>query len=356
MKKFKSLILALLFLLVNNFSFAQTDTSKKLSFSGYAEFYYSYDFSNPQNHEKQNFLYNHKRHNEFNANLLLAKANYTDKNIRGTVAIMAGNYAQYNLTAEPSWAQFINEANVGVKLSKQKNIWLDIGIMPSHIGFESAISADCFTLTRSLVAENSPYFETGAKLSYTNKNEKLNLAFLVLNGWQKIQKPNYIQAPSFGMQVNYKISDKAIFNYSNFIGTDKPDSVKALRTYHNFYSQIEATKKISIIAGVDIGTDKYTQEKYATWFSPIIIVRYKANDKTTIAFRGEYFDDEKQIMITTNTDNGFKTFGLSSNVDYQINDKVQWRFEGKYYQSRDKIFKDDSNNNLSVCTNLTIRL
>ena len=149
---------------------AQTDTLKKLSFSAYGDVYYSYDFSNPQNHEKPNFIYNHKRHNEINLNLLLVKAMYSEKNTRANIGLMAGNYAQYNLSAEPTWAQFIYEANVGVKLSKQQNIWLDAGIMPSHLGFESAISADCWTLTRSLVAESSPYYETGVKLNYTNKS------------------------------------------------------------------------------------------------------------------------------------------------------------------------------------------
>jgi hypothetical protein len=40
--------------------------------------------------------------------------------------------------------------------------------MPSHIGFESVISADCWTLTRSLLAENSPYYETGMRLEATS--------------------------------------------------------------------------------------------------------------------------------------------------------------------------------------------
>jgi Putative beta-barrel porin-2, OmpL-like. bbp2 len=353
MKKYKLAALALL--LFNTTLFAQSDSTKKLTFSAYADFYYSYDFSKPSNHDKQNFLYNHRRHNEINANLILAKVNYTDNNTRANLAFMTGNYAQYNLSAEPVWAQFINEANVGVKLSKKKNLWLDVGIMPSHIGFESAISADCYTLTRSLQAENSPYFETGAKLSYTNKDEKLNLAFLVLNGWQRIQKPNDMQAPSFGMQANYKISSKATLYYNNFIGTDKPDSLKALRTYHNIYCMVAPSKKLDIIAGVDIGTDKYTSKKYATWFSPIIIARYKVNEKTNLAFRGEYFSDEKQIIIFTGSANGFNTMGLSTNVDYQINNKVQWRIEGKYFEAKDKIFSDGTNKNFALTTNLTIR-
>ena len=347
--------LSLFLLLIALNTFSQNDTLKKLNFSAYSELYYSYDFSNPQNHENSNFLYNHKRHNELNANLILLKANYLDKNYRANLGLMAGNYALYNLSSEPTWAQFIYEANIGVKLSQKQNIWLDAGIMPSHIGFESAISADCWTLTRSLLAENSPYYETGIKLSYTSKNEKLNLSALYLNGWQKISKPNYIQKPSFGTQINYKLSKKLLLNYSTFFGTDKPDSSNAIRQFHNFYLQYEPTNKFGIIAGFDIGRDKFNPTTYGTWYSPVLIIKQSINEKTRIAIRGEYYSDPKQIIITTGTTNGFQTFGFSSNLDYDLNDKIKCRIEGKMFQSKDKIFVNEINN-YSITTNMTIKL
>ena len=36
------------------------------------------------------------------------------------------------------------------------NLWLDAGIFVSHIGLESANSRDNLTLTRSIMADNSP--------------------------------------------------------------------------------------------------------------------------------------------------------------------------------------------------------
>jgi hypothetical protein len=93
-----------------------------------------------------------------------------------------------NYAAESGVLKNIYEANVGVKISKHKNLWIDAGILPSHIGFESAVSKDCFTLTRSMQAENSPYFESGAKISYTSDNGKWFVSGLVLNGWQRIQR------------------------------------------------------------------------------------------------------------------------------------------------------------------------
>ncbi|STD05622.1 porin [Chryseobacterium carnipullorum] len=85
----------------------------------------------------------------FNLNLGLIKANYQSENLRANVALMAGTYAQDNMAAEQDALRYVNEANVGIKISKTKNLWIDAGIMPSHIGWESAIGKDNINLTRS---------------------------------------------------------------------------------------------------------------------------------------------------------------------------------------------------------------
>ena len=335
--------------------FAQNDTLNKVTFSGYGEVYYSYDFSNPANHEKPNFIYNHKRHNEINTNLILVKANYSDQGLRANLGVMAGNYAQYNLSAEPNWAQFIYEANIGIKLSNKRNLWLDAGILPSHIGFESAIGADCWTPTRSIAAENSPYFETGLKIGYTNRKENLQLAFLILNGWQRIKKPDYIQSPSTGFQLNYRASDKLTLNYSNFIGTDKADSLNSIRTFHNVYLQYLPTSQVSVLLGFDMGSDKYNMKEYGIWYTPVLILRYSINDKSSIAMRGEYYMDKRQVLIATNSINGFQVSGVSANVDHKINRNAIFRIEGKMYSSKDRLFGNAFRANFSMTTTMSVK-
>jgi hypothetical protein len=334
---------------------AQSDSLKNLSFGLYGELYYSYDFSKPANHEKASYLYNHKRHNELNANLLIIKANYTENKVKANLALMGGNYAQYNLSSEPLWAQFIYEANVGYEISPKRNLWLEAGIFPSHIGFESAISADCWTLTRSLLAENSPYYEAAVKVSHTSKNNKLFLSAMYLNGWQRIQRPSSIQRPSFGTQLTYKPTDHLTFNYSTFLGTDQADSLNAFRQFHNLYAVYEPGKTLGLIAGFDIGRDKYDESKYGNWYSPVLIFRIKSGAKTKLALRGEYYTDPNQIIIATETEKGIDLLGLSSNIDYSFNEKLLLRFEIKNLFSKGlPIFSEK--NNYSITTNLTIKL
>jgi hypothetical protein len=334
---------------------AQNDSLKNLTFNAYAELYYSYDFAKPANHEKPDFIYNHKRHNEINANLILLKTNYSATNLRANLGLMAGNYSRYNLSAEPPLARHLFEANIGIKLSKEQNLWLDAGILPSHIGFESAISADCWNLTRSILAENSPYYETGIKLAYSTKNGNLSMAFLVLNGWQRIKKLNLIQKPSFGIQVNYKPSEKLSLNYSNFTGTDIQNNFNTLRTFHNLYMQFAMSKKLGMIAGFDIGSDKYNSIDYGIWYSPVLIMRYSVSNQIKLAIRGEYYNDKNRIIIPTNNLNGLRVSGISSNFDYQISKKLQFRIEGKAYIAAEREFSNNSNKNYSLTTNLTIK-
>jgi len=84
-------ILLPVILLTANIASAQIDTLKpNLSFTGYAEVYYSYDFSNPGNHERPSFFYNFNRHNEVNLNLGFINASYTAKNVRANLGLMVG--------------------------------------------------------------------------------------------------------------------------------------------------------------------------------------------------------------------------------------------------------------------------
>jgi hypothetical protein len=129
---------------------------------------------------------------------------YATEKVRANFALMTGSYANANLAAEPEVLKNIFEANAGVKISSKKNVWIDAGIFASHIGFESAIGRDCWTLTRSMLADNSPYYESGVKFSYTSDNGEWFVSGLFLNGWQRIQRVEANNTPAVGHQLTWK--------------------------------------------------------------------------------------------------------------------------------------------------------
>ena len=336
------------------------ESKPAINISGFIEAYYLYNFNNPSTHNQPSFLYSLNRANEFNVNLGYIKANYSTDKMRSNFALMTGTYSQANLSAEPEVLRNLFEANIGLKISSKKNLWVDAGVFPSHIGFESAIGKDCWNLTRSILAENSPYYESGIKLGYTATNEEWYLAVMILNGWQRIRRPDGNSTPAFGTQVTYKPNKDVTINSSTFIGNDKPDTIRKMRYFHNFYTTFSLSKKWSSTIGFDAGAEQKRKKssEMNVWYSPILIIKYAATDKLSFSARGEYYRDRNEVIISPGTPNGFQTSGISVNADYAIQRNVLWRLEARSLHSKDKIF-DKRNNGLApdcawIATSLSV--
>ncbi len=257
--------------------YVHAQETPKIKVSGYLETYYGYDFNKPADHNRPGFIYSHNRANEVNLNLGFIKAAYDSGNIRANLAVMAGTYANANLSAEPGVLKNIFEANAGVKLSKTSNLWIDAGIFSSHIGFESAISKDCWVLTRNISSENTPYYESGAKITYGTEDGKFTATALYLNGWQRITRINGNNKPACGLQLTWKPSSKITLNYSNYLGTEGADSVLVNRFYHNLYGVFQLTEQLGLTVGFDYGTQQKQKDsnEHNEVISPVAIVQYK---------------------------------------------------------------------------------
>ena len=335
----KILLGATIFISTASLAQDSVNTPNPLTISGYIESFYTYDFNKPANNNRPGFIYSHNRHNEFNLNLGYVKGSYNTEKVRANLALAAGTYMNANYAAEPGVLKNVFEANAGFKIGK-KNLWLDAGIFSSHIGFESAIGKDNWTLTRSIVADNSPYYEAGAKLTFTTDNNKWVFSGLALNGWQRIKRVDGNSRMNYGTQITYKPTGKITLNYSTFIGTDKPDSARQMRYYHNIYGIFQLSDVFGITAGFDIGTEEKssTNSKMNTWYTPVLIAKLNVSPKVSLVARGEYYNDEKGVIISTGTINGFKTTGVSLNLDYAPSPNMLFRIEGRSLNSKDNIF------------------
>lgn len=334
-----------------------------LKISGYIDVFYAYDFNAQKfSHQRLPFLYNHNRHNEINLNLGFIKAAVENKYYRANLAFHAGTYVNDNYANEPGVLKNIFEANVGFALNEKKNIWLDAGIFPSYIGFESAISIDNWTLTRSILAENSPYYLSGARLNFL-PTENLEINFLVINGWQHIERPTLNNSlPAFGTQINYTFSEKIKLNWSTFAGSEFPDKRRRMRYFNNVYSQLNLTDKIGFITGFDIGFEQkyYRSNNYNFWYSPVIISRFKTSDKTAIAARAEYYQDKNYVIIQPLSTNSFSVMGYSLNLDYLPLENIALRVEGRWFSSEYAIFNlaesnKRLNNNYFIVTSISAK-
>jgi len=313
-----------------------TINKKKLSLiiSGYADIYYQYDFNKPVDKLRPPFLYNFKRHNEINTNLTLLKANYEGKKISASLGAMAGNYAKYNLAAEPEFFRYIYEANIGYKFSEKVSV--GAGIFPSHIGCESAIARDNWNLSRSILAESSPYYETGIKFNYT-PNAQWSFSLFGLQGWQNIKDHNSSKA--LGSQIVFIPNEKMIFNSSSFIGNEKPDSAKQLRLFHNFHFTYHISSKLKTLFMLDLGAERtIDKDGYNKWMGTAFLLQYSFAKKFAAAARAEFYRDKNGVIVSNYLPAQFETTGLAFNLDFHLTKNFVIRTEMRSLYSKEKIF------------------
>ncbi len=321
---------------------AAADTAKanpKPEFFGYVGVYYGYDFNNPASLERPGFIYSENLHNQIAVNLALLGARYTSNQLRGTFAIQTGTYPDANYAAEPQIFKNIYEAWGGVKLAKY--FWLDAGIFLSHIGLEGPNSRDNLTLTRSIMADNSPYYEAGAKLTF-DKGKKWLFSVLAINGWQVIRDRN--QNEAFGTQVQFRPGPKWLLNSSTFVGDghNLPDSLgRQLRYFHDFYATYDPTAQWKLAAAFDTGWEEQRGGRnYNAWQGGSFIVRRRLTTHAGVVARAEFFHDPAGVQATTRV-GGLRTAGYSIGFDYLPVPRVILRAEAKEFVDRDNAYIKD---------------
>jgi len=331
---------------------AQPDTSIKVTFGGFVDGYYAWDFGRPPSFDRSFaggtlFTTQPARHNEFNINLAFVEAKLDAPRMRGRLALQAGTSVQSNYSGEPtngqvsgpSLARHIQEAFAGVKLGD--NVWIDGGIFYSHMGMESWASRDNPTYTRSLVAEYSPYYQSGAKLTWA-ASPKFTAQLDVVNGWQNISENN--SGKGAGIRLDLTPSSSTTLSYYNFFSDEAGNR---LRTFNGVGAKF-ASGKTTLLGQFDLGTQaKSTADAgTASWYGLTAIARFQVTPTVAFSGRVEHYDDEDQVIIATGTQgdgtpNGaFRANGGSVGLDVAPQSRLLWRTELRAFSNKSAIFPD----------------
>ncbi len=336
----------------------------KLTLNFLIDGYYGYDFARREaSQSRQPFYYNSNAHNTFSVNLAMLDAVYTGARVRGRVALGFGTYFEANYAAEPQGLRNLFETSVGVKLSASRDIWLDVGVLPSPYGYEGAISLDQLTYTRSLSAENSPYYLSGARLGFV-LGEQWTLNLFVLNGWQNIVETN--GSKSLGTQLQFKPKEGVLINWSTYAGDERTaagaNRFASNRYFSDLYAYWKASSRLELLALFDIGLQQYdadsVAEDNAVWTTANAIARYSLSDTWALGARIEYFSDPNGVIIGAQRAGltGFTAYGGSLNLDYSPAANVRLRLEHRTLLSDGDQFADRAGNGTNLNHFITLSL
>jgi len=333
----------------------------QLVIEGYADVYFAYDINAPKDANRPYFV-SQSRHNEFNVNLAYLSLKFQSPRVRATFTPGFGTYMNANYAAEKVTLRNILEANVGVKLFRNKNIWLDAGVIGSPYTNESAISFDQIMYTRSFAPEYVPYYLTGAKLSVP-LTPKLNAYVYLLNGWQVIEDVNSPLA--LGTQLEYKPNSQWLLNWNTYYGNENSGAAPnySNRFFSDVYAVYQPGKRVTLAACVYGGIQQKMipdGKTNSNWWQANISGKVRTAPNQFAAARIEYFSDPQQVMIKTVTGAPeFQCASASLGYNVYITPQVMFRTEARYFQSPDNIFlKADgstTNNNLMLTGGLTAK-
>jgi hypothetical protein len=341
----------LLLLLIANTLFGQVintatlDTTDfkvngRATVEGYLDAYYAYDFNKPANNDRPYFV-SMNRHNEINIILAFLDVKYSAKRVRARIVPGFGTYVNANYSKEAGTLKNLVEANAGYKLSKKKNIWVDAGVLGSPYTNESAVSKDHLAYTRSLGAENVPYYLSGVKLSVP-LSDKVNSYFYVTNGWQQITDQN--TGKSFGTQIEYRPNGNLLLDWNTYMGKERTisDSLTATRLFTDAFF-IYKKNKWSATGCIYVGVDK-TNFRDHVWWQGNIIGSCAFNSIVSASARFEYFNDDDGAVVTPVTGiKGFSSFGSSVGLNINPDPNLVFRTEARYLFSDQRVYQKDSN-------------
>jgi len=327
----------------------------KVTVEGYIDAYYAYDFNKPSSGDRPYFV-SMARHNEITINLAYMEIKYTSSRVRGHLVPGFGTYMNANYANEPGSLKYLVEATAGVKLWRNRNIWMDVGIFGSPYTNENAISKDHLAYTRSFAPEYVPYYLSGVKLSMPLSN-KINGYFYLINGWQQIQDVN--SNKSIGTQLEYKPSDFLLINWNTYVGNEQSTLHTQFRNrYFTDLYFIYTKGKWSATSCYYIGLQQRNNEKDALWWQANIIGRYYLTDKLSMTGRLEYFNDPDQVHISPITGiSGFSSYSSSLGVNLKLAENILFRAEGRTFFSSKEVYERNGepvkNSNL-ITTNVTL--
>lgn len=341
---------------VSNTGFIDTTGSEhlgKISIGGYVDAYYGHFRGSTMGTGQVPYFVSSAANNEMSVNLAFIDLRFQDEKTRARFVPGFGTYMNSNYAAEPGSLKNIVEASVGFKITRKKNIWLDLGVIGSSITNESPVSKDHLMYTRSFSSENTPYYQSGARLSI-QATQKLKLALYGLNGWQQIRDMNNFK--SGALQVEWTINKNHLLNWDFYAGDERSPSkpLDRMRWFTDLYWIGNVGEKWKFTSCIFFGIQqrRYFSPNpqppanlpavfsYQQYWNANFIANRKLSKEFSLSGRVEWFNDPETVLLGNTIRPGVGFSGGSGGLclNFKPAEKIMLRAEWRHIYSEGIIF------------------
>lgn len=278
-------------------------TELKLTPLGYVEAHYAYNFNRPSN-GITNYRGFDNRHNTFTlANVALgANAEYGPVTVRAILQYGSTPSTYYlgeparpgtsgtNATSSELW-KYVQEANIAWKAPVGRGLLLQLGLVPSPIGFEAFAVKDNWNYSRSNLFFGFPFYHTGLRATY-EWTDALSSTVSVFNGWNSVVDNN--EEKSVQANVTYRVPNRVLLQALYFGGVERPALSRPegpyWRHHFNALGRWDTTTWLSLAAQGDYGFEP-NRIGTARWIAGAVYARVEPVDRVYIALRGDRFHE-----------------------------------------------------------------
>ena len=311
-------LLIICFLSINTPEICGSDAGIKITTSLHGEAYLQYSFRKDSERLPE-YMVSQVDFNSPAVNLLLGKIAFDATSWKGEFSMMSGTYSRDNLAHEIGILKNINSMWLSYAPSETMDILA--GIYSSHIGVESPIGKECLVPTRSIVADNSPYYESGIRIRHQANNA--TYAIHLLNGWQRSSIDSLGILPAIGYEYSAN-TEQLNYRFSGFIGKISHDTSDGIRYYQHLGATYQIDPNFIVSASLDIGMQQ-KKEIQAWIFAPLIMGQWSLNESLKAHGRLEYYHDPEGMIISSLS--GLSGFGYSMGIDWSYSNAMLFRAE-----------------------------
>lgn len=269
------------------------------TFFGYAETDYSFNFNQPSNGITHLRGFDN-RHNTFTIQNVALGVAWDWENVIGNVTLQVGHTGATYYLGEPSlvgalgtsatsgslW-QFVQQANVGYRITIGNGLTVSAGLFLSPIGPESMAVRDDWNWSRSNLFFGLPFYHTGLRLSYP-LDAHWTVMLAGFNGWNSAVDNN--DEKSIVVQLSYadpSVSASLLY----FTGVERPTGAPEGRAWRHLldaYVTWYATEWLSLVLHVDGGLEP---NSFGTsgWVATAAYARFRIIPEIFVAARGDVF-------------------------------------------------------------------
>lgn len=258
-----------------------------LTFKGYVDTNYVYNFNNPpavtpptdtnQTPPPPNNKYRmfDPYHDQFNLSLVEAQLTYVHGKTSALIAFDFGTSADV-LSPRDQATRHISQAVVGYQINP--DLKLSAGKMMTHMGWEVFRASDNWNYSRSaLFSFAIPLWHTGLALNYAREN--WSAAGFLYNENAGVYEQN--RGKTVGAQLKSKLLDKSEVTY-NFMSGSENDAVGAtrVRTLHEFILTHDFNESLSFAVDFVFGQLVHAKltGRTAEWNAFSAALKYKVGD------------------------------------------------------------------------------